>query len=430
MKKRLILLMLAGLLACGGNFPPEACYPIEDQEVYVGNRKAVSICFSDPDGQALTVQAKSSDESVVTAIGREGALTLEGIGIGEAVVTVTATDPDGQMVEELVDVTVPNRPPEVVSVPRVRLSEDDTPSLDLDLSVYFTDPDGQALMYDAVSLTPEIVAVSVAGDIATFTLTGVGVGGVGVTATDEGGLSAMSRIPVTTSGVIQVFRDEFDELSNLWEPDEDTDVLLDSGRLRINVNKVGHIGYMPRNVRTLDGWKISMNIENATVDMWGGLVIETTDPVLDWVAFIFGADSKVGFVPGATAATNFGVVVRDTRDGGFHISADWSGFFDEIEGPGVATDLVITAANNEYVISINGTEIMRVQGAGPYPQLPMGLRRLALISWPALSQPINAAGGSFIDWIELSGTPLSPFVADSEDKEPLPMTTDIRRIIK
>ena len=413
MKVRMIagLLALMALAACGGSFPPEACLPIDPQVVHIGDRDAVQICFEDPDGEELVIQAVSSDEAVVIAVARARALTLEGVGIGEAVVTVTATDPGGQMAEVVVDVTVPNRPPSVDELPQVALS-DETPSREVDLSPYFSDPDGHTLTYEVMSLNADVVAVAVEGSVVTFTRTGVGAGRVEVTVTDEGGLSVSALMAVSTSGRETVFRDEFEELSSNWQPDEDTDASIIDGRVRVRVINPGRLAYLQRRTQALSSWQVSMNIENITDDVWGGLVVETLDAAIDRVYFIFGADASAGLVAGETKKTNFVFIVRDR--GTFLTAEGWFEFIDEIDGPGVAENLTITAENNSYVIQIDDEVAMTIRPAGQIDRLPMSMGGVVISALPA-GASLNRAGGTLVDWIELNGRErTSPAVADLE----------------
>ena len=75
---------------------------------------SLSGVFSDPDGDALTITAASSDNAVATVFatidpvtGSTTALTLTAAGEGTATVTVTAQDSDGNSVSDSFDVTVP-----------------------------------------------------------------------------------------------------------------------------------------------------------------------------------------------------------------------------------------------------------------------------------------------------------------------------------
>ena len=150
---------------------------------------------------------------------------------------MTATDPGGLSVAQTAAVTVlaRNVAPAVadtISALEVNAGAD----LDVDLSPYFTDPDGDELTFAAESADTGLVTASVAG--AAMTLTGVEAGetGVTVTATDPGGLSAAqtaavtvvatNRAPVVVAGVGDITLTpagaQFVELDELFrDPDGD-----------------------------------------------------------------------------------------------------------------------------------------------------------------------------------------------------------------
>ncbi len=76
----------------------------------IGSTQGVTLCgvFSDADGDALTITASSSDETIATvSVSSDGTmLTLEGVSEGTATITVTAQDGDGNQVSDEFDVTV------------------------------------------------------------------------------------------------------------------------------------------------------------------------------------------------------------------------------------------------------------------------------------------------------------------------------------
>ena len=151
---------------------------------------------SDPDGDALTFEASSSDPKVVAAAVSGSALTLTALRRGVATVTVTATDPDGQTATSSFEVVaVPNRAPAAARIPpqTVHVGERAT----VELSAYFTDPDGDALTFEAVSGQPDLVTARVSGSVLTLAALGQGAAAVTVTATDAGGLSASASFEVT-----------------------------------------------------------------------------------------------------------------------------------------------------------------------------------------------------------------------------------------
>ena len=66
--------------------------------------------FSDPDGDPLTFDAGSSDPGVVTTSLAGSVVTIRGVAIGTATITISAADPDGLEAATSFEVTVANRP--------------------------------------------------------------------------------------------------------------------------------------------------------------------------------------------------------------------------------------------------------------------------------------------------------------------------------
>ena len=70
-------------------------------------------------------------------------------------------------------------------------------SLDLDVSLVFAEPDGDALTFTVSSSAPDVVTVLASGNRVTLTAVGAGTATIRVTATDPGGLSASQLFAVT-----------------------------------------------------------------------------------------------------------------------------------------------------------------------------------------------------------------------------------------
>ena len=180
------------------NRAPVAAGTIEDREVYVGDTVALDVAgyFTDPDGDTLTYAAVSADATHASVSMSGSAVTVRGLGVGDATVTVTARDPEGLAAEQRLVVTVPNRAPVAVGTigdREVHVGD----RVAVDVAGHFTDPDGQELVYTAESPGSAMVSVAVSGS--TVTLAGMGVGGatVTVTAQDPGKLMAEQRFRVT-----------------------------------------------------------------------------------------------------------------------------------------------------------------------------------------------------------------------------------------
>ena len=115
---------------------------------------------------------------------------------GTATITVTATDPAGESAEQTFQVTVPNRAPEARgSIPAmtVRVGDDET----VNVAPYFTDPDGDALVYSASSSATSVATAAASGSTVTVAGMAKGTATITVTATDAAGESAEQTFQVT-----------------------------------------------------------------------------------------------------------------------------------------------------------------------------------------------------------------------------------------
>ncbi|MDE2783318.1 MAG: hypothetical protein OXK77_10210 [Gemmatimonadota bacterium] len=196
----LALAALAGAVSgCGDNSSPTAPAnraptsqtSIPAQTVHAGETITLDLSsyFSDPDGDALTYSATSSNAGVVSASVSGSTLAIAGLAKGTAQVTVTATDPVGLTATQTFEAAVPNRPPEPqTSIPAQTVHAGET--ITLDLSSYFSDPDGDALTYSATSSNAGVVSASVSGSTLAIAGLAKGTAQVTVTATDPAGLTA------------------------------------------------------------------------------------------------------------------------------------------------------------------------------------------------------------------------------------------------
>ena len=180
------------------NRAPEPLGAIADRDVYVGDSAGVDVAayFSEPDGEELAYAAESSGAATATAAVAGGVVTVTGIAVGETSVTVTARDPHGLEAEQRFVVTVPNRAPEAVGVIADREVQVDSVAA-LDIADRFTDPDGQELEYAAASSDPSMAVVAITGSALSVTGVARGRATVTVTARDPHGLEAEQRFVVT-----------------------------------------------------------------------------------------------------------------------------------------------------------------------------------------------------------------------------------------
>ena len=213
---------------CGGNRPPEAVGTIPPQTLEPDGETSLNVSsyFRDPDGDALTYTASSSNTDVVVATmwaNDNRVLVLNAGAPGTATVTVTAADPAGLTATQAVSVTVraTNRAPEAVgTIGHQTLKSGQTRTLDV--SGHFRDPDGDALTYSTASNNPGVVSVSMSGSSLTMVAAAAGHTSVSVTATDPAGLSVTQNVGVTVvADLVRLTSNSAIDYAPAWSPDGD-----------------------------------------------------------------------------------------------------------------------------------------------------------------------------------------------------------------
>ena len=175
------------------NRPPAAVGTIPARTVTAGETVSVDVAsyFSDPDGDPLTYEASTASASVASVSVSGSTLTIVGVAAGTAIVTVTARDSGGLSAEQRATVTVEsvNRGPETAgTIPDQTVTAGQTVAIDV--SQYFTDPDGDPLTYAGTTTDVAVAAVSMSGSSLTIAGVAPGTATVTVTARDPDGLSA------------------------------------------------------------------------------------------------------------------------------------------------------------------------------------------------------------------------------------------------
>ncbi len=230
----LALLATLWIVACDSPQPPELCGSIPEQTIVVGETVTVDFCFDDPDGEILELVVISSDPGVATAVATGTMVTVAAVSPGNALVTMIATDPTGLKAQQSFRVVVPNRAPTAVGMIADReLMVGD--SATVDVSGYFSEPDGQVLAYTAAVSDSSRLTASVADAVVTLVAVAKGTVVVTVTATDPGGLAAVQSFQVTVPNrpptavdsiaarIIEVDRaDTLDVSGYFADPDGDT----------------------------------------------------------------------------------------------------------------------------------------------------------------------------------------------------------------
>ena len=184
--------------------PPPANNPptvrtIPDESLMVGETESVTLSryADDPEGDALTYSAASNNDAVATASVAGAELTITAVAVGTATITVTVSDGTSS-VDRVFDVMVsaappvdppvdpdPNERPEQELIDDIGIDElRREGTIELDLSMYYDDPDGDDLSYTAISSNEMFATVSVSGSMLTITGAGVGTARITVTASD------------------------------------------------------------------------------------------------------------------------------------------------------------------------------------------------------------------------------------------------------
>ena len=183
------------------NRAPQPQSNIPDESLEAGSEVTANMSdyFTDPDGDDLTFAAESSDPAVATAGISDDQLTTTAVNSGTATITVTATDPGGLTATQSFAVAVDHTPTNGAPRPNgyttdLGLYEGD--EYTLDVSGYFTDPDGDPLTFAASSSHPGVATATAAGADVTVSAISAGRATITVTATDPGGLYATQAFSV------------------------------------------------------------------------------------------------------------------------------------------------------------------------------------------------------------------------------------------
>ena len=187
----------------GTNRAPAPAKEIDDVRINLGTPGValdVSGNFGDPDGDFLSFWAVSADADVVAVDSVGTIVTIAPVGVGSATIIITAYDPPGLSAAQAVTVTVnepANGAPQIVAtIDDVNLNANDNP-IALNVALSFSDPEGEALRYEATSSDTSIVATAMLGNVLTIAPISAGTAKVTIAAIDPQGLSASQTITVT-----------------------------------------------------------------------------------------------------------------------------------------------------------------------------------------------------------------------------------------
>ena len=171
------------------NRAPIVVNTLSDVSLKIPNLLGISVAgnFYDPDGDTMTFTATSADTSKATVDVAGGTLNVTSKWVGTTEITVTASDGSLSVSQSFTLTILPrenNQAPTVSSTTPVLNVEPDS-SIAVDLSTYFSDPDGDPMTYTASSDDTAKATVSTSGSTMTITAGALGRTEVTVTATDN-----------------------------------------------------------------------------------------------------------------------------------------------------------------------------------------------------------------------------------------------------
>ena len=286
------------------------------------------------------------------------------------------------------DATEPNRAPvAVLGVPEVIVGAGRDARLDL--STYFSDPDGDPLTYDATSDDTSIATVAIAGSWVTIDAVVPGTTMVAATATDPGGLSATQQITVE---VRWRFYDDFGSSDpEGWRIDSAHAVILD-GVLHLSNTEVGVAGTARSDLeQNLRNWRTDVRLGRLHEDAVVRTVFHTGSSTT-WKRFAleFGSGVEVD-----DQDTNVRLMAPRGNDWMVMLGT-YSAFL--ADDAGQFNDIGVSLDNLILTVEVGGTSVLTFVIAGD-----SGVDKLRGIGlWVV---PLGASDERTVlfDWIEVIG---------------------------
>ena len=183
------------------NTPPQVSVPVVDQELRLGGLPLdldLDVVFSDDDGDSLVYGGGTSNSSILDVALDGDRLSVNALGAGSATVSLSATDPSGARATDIFTVVVSaNTPPVAGPIVGTFGLEVGQPPLALDLNEIFSDDDGDALTFTALSSEPAVAAAAVDG--AQLSLTPLAAGDAQITLSADDGFGGSASIGLVAS---------------------------------------------------------------------------------------------------------------------------------------------------------------------------------------------------------------------------------------
>ena len=181
------------------NQAPTTVGTLSAMTIRVGTHPAtgdVSGYFTDADGDTLTYTASSSATSKATANITGSIISVTGVAVGSATITVTASDGTLTAAQTCTVTVQANRAPLKVGTVAAQILTVGKSAKTVDVNSNFNDPDGDRLTYTVTSSAVGKATASMSGS--TVTLSPVAAGSATVTVTaNDGGLTVTQPISVT-----------------------------------------------------------------------------------------------------------------------------------------------------------------------------------------------------------------------------------------
>ena len=179
------------------NEAPVAVGVVPPLAVAAGDHVMVDVSgfFQDPDGDPLLYGAGTSNALVAGVSVSGSTMTVVGVGTGQAAGLIFARDQAGGEAVQNFLITVPNQPPVAAqALPPLSLTTGQVHQIDL--SQYFSDPEGDELTFGVTTGNTLVAVGAVSGS--TLTVVGVTVGSttITVTARDSDGGEVQQETPV------------------------------------------------------------------------------------------------------------------------------------------------------------------------------------------------------------------------------------------
>ena len=386
------------------NRSPEPTGTIPDETVEVGMTVSINLVpfFEDPDGDPLTYTATSSNTGVARASVAGNTLTITAVALGRASLTITARDGDGASATQTFEVTVTqtNRAPRAVgTMPTLTLAPGRT--ISINVSGYFTDPDGDVLTYTATSSNSSVATASVSGSTLTIRAVAAGSATITVTARDPGGLTATQRASVTVTGGGAGFRDDFNSSASLddWELRNATAV-VNNGVLELTDTVTGSLGLAARAPGTpLASWTMETRMgRKQTTNSFVGLRWFTGHSRITDAEFFIGNYQTI---------LNYGLRYYDSQE------QEWlflqRGRESAInDGAGELTTISLSFIDGHLKGVAEDSELFDIE------MNDLGTAIFSHVQRVLLTSPETSAGRTVLfDWIDVDGDPVSnSFLAD------------------